>query len=40
MAASVLMHGLSKNLQSKVPMDKIEKATRHVAATLLLFWFY
>ena len=24
----------------KVPMDKIKKATKHVAATLLLFSFY
>ena len=35
-AASVFMNGLIKDLHSKVPMDKIKKASKHVAATLLL----
>ena len=39
-AASVFMNGLIKDLHSKVPMDKIKKATKHVVATLLLFCFY
>ena len=33
-AASVFMNGLITDLHSKVPMDKIKKATKHVAATL------
>ena len=35
-AASVFMNGLIKDLHSKVSMDKIKKASKHVAATLLL----
>ena len=34
------MNGLIEDLHSKVSMDKIKKATKHVAATLLLFCFY
>ena len=30
-AAFVFMNGLVKDLHSKVPMDKIKKATKHVA---------
>ena len=36
MAAFVFMNGLIKDLHSKVPMGKIKKGTKHVAATLLL----
>ena len=32
------MNGLIKDLHSKVSVDKIKKATKHVAATLLLFF--
>ena len=39
-AASVFMNDLIKDLHSKVAMDKIKKAEKHVAATLLLFCFY
>ena len=39
-AASVFMNDLIKDLHSKVAMDKIKKAAKHVAATLLLFCFY
>ena len=39
-AAFVFMNGLINDLHSKVPMQKIKKATKHVAATLLLFCFY
>ena len=39
-SAFVIMNGLIKDLHSKLPMNEIKKATKHVAATLVLFCFY
>ena len=36
----LIMNDLMKDLHFKVSMDKIKTATKHVAATLLLFCFY
>ena len=39
-SAFLIMNGLIKDLHSKLPMNEIKKATKHVAATLVLFCFY